>query len=69
MRAEGGSGVALSHLAPVMEAELAVPESRPLPTLGAAPVSPEIPALPATSVRLATVAARYIWNLVLVRPK
>ena len=39
------------------------------PALGPAAVSPVVPALAATRVRLATVAARYNWNLVLMRPK
>ena len=33
------------------------------------PVRPDRPSFPATRVRLATVAARYSWNLVLTLPK
>ena len=43
--------------------------TRMLPELGPEPVSPVMPALAATRVRLATVAARYSWNSVLARPK
>ena len=42
---------------------------RALPTLEAPPVSSGRPALEVTRVRLATVAAKYNWNRVLVRPK
>ena len=35
----------------------------------AAAVLPDSPILPATRVRLATVAARYSWNFVLTLPK
>ena len=41
--------------------EWMVPARRALPTLEAPPVSPVNPALAATRVRLATVAARYNW--------
>ena len=51
-----------AHLAPVMEAELAMSAASSLPTLAAAPILPVKPPLPATRVRLATVAARYSWN-------
>ena len=43
--------------------------ARALPALGPEPVSPVNPVLAATRVRLATVAAKYNWNLVLMRPK
>ena len=58
-----------SHAAPQLAAELTMPAARALPTLGPEPVSPVNPALAATRVRLATVAARYNWNRVLMRPK
>ena len=58
-----------SHAAPVLAAELPMPAARALPALGPAAVSPVVPALAATRVRLATVAARYNWNRVLMRPK
>ena len=58
-----------SHAAPVLAAELTIPAIRGLPALGPAAVSPVVPALAATRVRLATVAARYNWNRVLMRPK
>ena len=41
-----------------------MPAARALPALGPEPVSPVNPALAATRVRLATVAARYNWNRV-----
>ena len=46
---------------------VAMPSARALPLLGPEPVSPVNPALAATRVRLATVAARYNWNRVLMR--
>ena len=46
-----------------------VPARRVLPTLEPPPVLAGRPALEATRVRLATVAARYNWNFVLARPK
>ena len=49
--------------------EWMVPARRALPTLKAPPVPADRPALAATRVRLATVAARYSWNRVLARPK
>ena len=49
-------------------AELTIPATWALPWLGPEPVSPVNPALAATRVRLATVAARYSWNRVLARP-
>ena len=58
-----------SHAVPVMVAELTMAEARAVPELGPKPVSPVTPALAATRVRLATVAARYSWNSVLARPK
>ena len=58
-----------SHAVPVMAAELTMPEARTLPELELAPVSPVMPTLAATRVRLATVAAKYSWNSVLARPK
>ena len=61
--------ICLSHAAPVLAAELTMPVTRTLPELGPEPVSPVMPALAATRVRLATVAARYSWNSVLARPK
>ena len=45
-----------------------VPARRALPTLEPPPVLAGRPALEATRVRLATVAARYNWNFVLARP-
>ena len=45
-------------------AELTIPATWALPALGPEPVPPVIPALVATRVRLATVAARYSWNRV-----
>ena len=42
---------------------------RDLPMLEPPPVSAGRPALAATKVRVATVAARYSWNFVLERPK
>ena len=61
--------ICLSHAAPVMAAELTMPEARAVPELGPEPVSPVMPTLAATKVRLATVAARYSWSSVLARPK
>ena len=58
-----------SHAAPVMVAELTMRVTRMLPELGPEPVSPVMPTLAATRVRLATVAARYSWNSVWARPK
>ena len=55
-----------SHAALALAAESTIPVTR---ALGPWSVSPVIPALPATRVRLATVAARYSWNRVLMRPK
>ena len=46
-----------------------VPARRALPTLESLQVSAGRPALVATRVRLATVAARYNWNRGLTRPK
>ena len=46
-----------------------VPVRRALPTLVSPPVSAGRPTLAATKVRLATVATKYSWNFVLVRPK
>ena len=48
-------------------AELTIPATWGLPALGPEQESPVIPALEATKVRLATVAARYNRNLVLMR--
>ena len=55
-------------ICPSQAAGLAMPATRALPALGGPePVSPVNPALAATRVRLATVAARYNWNRVLAR--
>ena len=61
--------ICLSHAVSVVAAELTAPVIRTLPELGPEPVSPVMPALAATRVRLATVAARYSWNNILARPK
>ena len=45
------------------------PGTGALPALEPPPVLAGRPALAPTRVRLATVAARYNWNLVLMRPK
>ena len=58
-----------SHPAPEMMEKMAIPAIGATPTPGTAPVLSGIPALAAVKVRLATVAARYNWNLVLARPK
>ena len=55
-----------SHAAPALAAESTIPATR---VLGLWPVSPVIPASAAAKVRLATVAARNSWTLVLTRPK
>ena len=51
------------------KAERMVSVRRDLPMLEPPPAPAGRPALAATRVRLATVAARYNWNFVLARPK
>ena len=48
-----------AHAAPELAAGLTMPAARALSALGPEPVSPVNPALAATRVRLATVAAKY----------
>ena len=59
-----------SQAVAALAAELTMPATRDLPAQGGPEPGPPVnPALAATRVRLATVAARYSWNRVLMRPK
>ena len=51
-----------SHAVAALAAELTIPATWALLALGPEPVFPVNPALAATRVRLATVAARYSWH-------
>ena len=57
------------HTSPLLAAEWAMTAISALSPLPPLPVLPVEPSFHATSVRVATVAARYSWNRVLDRPK